>query len=220
MKVNCSCGAVYQVTPAMAGKKVKCKKCSSTFQIPNKPSVRPTGSQLPPRKSVAQRRAEAEAAGRAPAGQRKSRTTGHARAKTPAELKKEREDAVLNKFIDPGRKTLEEQIVERRQDRIEQLRVTNSARYIVVGIVLIALGAGAFFLFQYMDDSGLRIGGGVGRRWGILSIVTLLYYTKAQWWLPAILFLAAAYHFLIGISSLMRIVDIDDEEGIPEHFGG
>ena len=36
IKVQCnSCGKVYQIADALAGKKVKCKNCGAVFPIPN-----------------------------------------------------------------------------------------------------------------------------------------------------------------------------------------
>lgn len=193
MKVKCHCGMVYQVTAAVAGRRVKCKKCSRSFTVPGTRS-----GESPKKRTTAQGPASrALAQGVTP------------KKKTPAQLKAEREEAVLKKYIDPNKKTLEEQIVERRHDRIEKLRVTNSAQYIVIGVVLAALGIGAFMLFAYLG----RNGGVVPR------VVAAVYYTGGQWWLPILFLLAAAYHFFIGIGSLMRIVNIDDEEGLPEHFG-
>lgn len=41
MRVKCECGTSYQPSPKLAGKKVRCKKCSAIIQIPATASPSP-----------------------------------------------------------------------------------------------------------------------------------------------------------------------------------
>ena len=122
-----------------------------------------------------------------------------------AAKKREKENALLNKFIDPDKKSLEEKMSEMRDDRIEKRRVTNGAKYIFIGLILFAVG-----VFYHWLISGINTEG------GFLPIyLALLCYSGSRWWFPAILFLIGIYDVLIGVGSLFKVVDIDDEEALP-----
>ncbi|MFK7769542.1 MAG: hypothetical protein AB8B55_20185 [Mariniblastus sp.] len=117
-------------------------------------------------------------------------------------------------MIDPNKQTLEEQIIAQRQDRIEKLRHSNGAKHIIIGIFAILVGLGLFFLINNFNEGRNRFSINGRRRIG--ALLHLLYWSSGRWWVPLLCFLYAAWQLLIGIGSCLKLVDIDDEEAIPD----
>jgi hypothetical protein len=223
MKVKCACGANYQIHEKHAGKKFKCKKCDSAFTIPQSRSERSGSRQAGGGQSGQSRYrnpagTQSNDSGRQAGGAKAGRqlddlydpTSGPRRAPmSQAEIvaakKRQKEDALLSKFMDPDKKSLEEKMHEMRDDRIEKLRIPNAFRYIFISLILFAVGIVYHWLISSINTEG-----------GFLPIyLGLLCYSGSRWWFPAILFLIGIYDMLVGVGALFRVVDIDDEEALP-----
>ena len=132
MKVNCKCGAAYNVKFQLIGKKVKCKKCGQGFVVPAPNS-----------------------AGLVPATD--SKRPAQKKDMSAAKEKAAREKALLDKMIDPEakqKKTLEERIRERRADSVEQMRVSHGINGIVLGTIGLLLAIGTFVMFFLYPKGG------------------------------------------------------------------
>ena len=187
MRVQCSCGAVYQLKSSFAGKRFACKKCGAAVKVPM--HSRSTGA--------------AGSKSRAPeAATRNSPRHQPQRPKSAAELKAEREEALLAKYSEGDGSSLEDRIAERQRERIEDDRYIQGAKHIIIGVVCLAFAVGAFLLFHYLEQHG-----GVVPR-----IVAVLFWLGGKWWVPAVLALIGAFQLFIGIGSCMKVVDIDEQE--------
>lgn len=189
MRVQCSCGAVYQLKSSFAGKRFACKKCGAGVKVPlhsRSPGMQTAGS-----------------TSRAPQGAtRNSSRQQSQRPRTAAELKAEREEALLQQYSQGDGSSLEDRIAERQRERIEDDRYVQGAKHIIIGIVCFAFAIGAFLLFHYLEQHG-----GVVPR-----IVAVLFWLGGKWWVPAVLALIGAFQLFIGIGSCMKVVDIDEQE--------
>ena len=216
MKIRCRCGAIYQIKEEHAGKKMKCRKCEHQFIVPaNQLSQAAQQQRSNPKQpqplSSGSNYWLKTGEGSAPEQQRR-----RPRPKTPAAPKQrpvtkaEKDDALLKHYSSGS--SLEERVVKRRKERIENGRISNGILFILKGLGWFAGAAFFFWVFDAMEGDGLE---GRGR---VRIIVLLLYYLKAKYWLPPTIALIGFYHCLIGIGSLMGRVDIDDQDDLPEYF--
>ncbi len=177
MKVDCVCGATYNVPESYAGRKVKCKRCKDSF-------IAGGGTGQP--------------------------RTGSVKRQKGALSKEEREEALLKKYSSGS--NLQERMAQRERDTIEADRTSNSIVFILKGVGCFLL---AGFVFWVLTATG--VGDGVGRRGRrVLAIALLLRVVMAEYWLPPLIVLYGLYLIYLGIMSLMRKVDIVDQDQLPQ----
>ena len=169
MNIRCSCGAGYQVTANLAGKQVRCKKCNEVFVVPaNSPSTAevPEGITRPNRK----------------------------KQKTPAELKREKEDALLAKFSKSKKKSSEDFIADNIRDGFEEQQHSAAVRNVFIGPVCIVLAVMSYFLLASLEN------GGVAPR-----IVWVFVLLKGKYWVPPLIFIFGAWSLFSGVVELISI---------------
>ncbi len=184
MKIRCECGAIYNVPESTCGKNVQCKNCDTTFVCPTPPpkpkinleneNVPGTFARSPNARSVV--------------------------ASLPATIQQQQEKAILKKFMSEE-KSLEDRMRERRENSIEQNRISNSLHLIIVGAIWIAAAIVVGVML-------LRLS----------SFMRAPIIFGAQYWLPPPLGLIGVYKIVIGIMSLFRVVDIEGEEQLPSNW--
>ena len=205
----------------MSGKKVKCRKCERQITIPTQTTkASPTQRKTLPQKQPASESYWAQPQTGQPAEPSKTDakpdTTKKKSAKTDSApiTKREKEAVLLNQY---SSSSLEKRMAQRRQERIDDGRMSN-------GIAFIAKGAcwlvGAFLLFlllRMIDEQGFVTTRGFGRRRGLITgLLTLLYLLRAKFWLPPLLALIGAKQLYLGIGALTGKVDIDDQHDFPD----
>ena len=166
MNVRCSCGAAYKVGANLSGKKIRCKKCSAVFVVPKK---------------------AADTAAPATRQVRKKQ-------KTPAELKREKEDALLAKFANSKKKSSEDFIADNIRDSFEEQKHSAAVRNVFIGPACIVLSILSYFLLSSLEN------GGIAPR-----IVWLFVMLKGKYWMPPVLFIIGAGILLFGILELVTI---------------
>ena len=221
MKIKCRCGAIYQIRPEHAGKRMKCRKCSHQFAVP---SQRPATSQENLESSTSQSGMPAAPGaasywvkpGEVAPPQQRGRKSNQNKSKqkltrpTGKQTKAQKDEALLQHYSSGS--SLEERMAQRRRERIEDGRISNGFTLIFYGLAWFA-GAGLiFWLLNSMNGDSW----GFGR---LRFILVILYYLRAQYWLPPTLALIGFYECYLGIGSLLGKVDVDDQDDLPEHFG-
>ena len=186
MKLKCGCGAVYQVRPELAGKKLKCRKCQTVFLVPESQG------------SKAGRPKPAPAQGGHWAPLNRSQTTTKPEVKTrpkkkSSSTKADREAALLAQYSGNGQKTLDERMAERQRETMEDNRLTNCVKHALIGLGCFIAAVAVFFILESLEN------GGVAPR-----IVWLFVWTGGKWWIPPALVMAGAYNSLLAYWFMVR----------------
>ena len=97
---------------------------------------------------------------------------------------------------------------ERRRERIEDDRLPNAIIFFLKGIGCFVVAVLGFMFFQYLAEHGGRVP----------TIVALLHYTGGRWWFAPVMILIGIYQCVLGVGTLTKVVDVDDQADLPEHF--
>lgn len=184
MKVKCNCGAIYQLSEKFSGKKVKCKKCASSFRVPDLWQQ----SNSDPLLAV-----DASNIG-IPIQSKPLK-------KSAAQLKREREDALIAKHEKSSKakgKSTEDFIADNFRDALESKRHDKAVYAIFYGIACFVLAVVLFIVMHMLEK------GGVAPR--IIVYLTMVY---GKWWVPPIVFLIGVYQLLTGI---MELADLNQAQ--------
>ncbi len=197
MKIRCECGAIYNVPESTAGKDVQCKKCNTTFVCPTPPPK--LNLDAAKRKAAAGKKDLPGTFAHSPYA--KSKT-----ASLPPSARQQQEEAVLKKYMSEE-KSLEDRMRDRRESSIEEDRVSNGFRYIVIGCIWIAVAiAVGVLLFSILHFHFLPI-----VAWALIGL-------GAQYWLPPLLGVVGIYKIVIGVLCLCRVIDIESQEQLPSSW--
>lgn len=157
MKIQCQCGAKYEVPDSTASRQFRCKKCAQVI------TVSPVAS--------------AAAASGSPAKPTVSTTT----VPNAEELKRRaREDAILARFTSqPRQPTLEDRIAQRHRDSIESNRFSNSVKYNLIGVACIAVAIGSYIIMDRLEGGGVApiivwVLLWIGGKWWVPALLILI----------------------------------------------
>lgn len=192
MKIQCQCGAVYDVPESAGGKEVHCKKCGTKFVCPASPADSPLDVVDQP----------------LPATFGGSPNAGKKRVPLPPSTRRKREDAILKKHMSV-RSIRQERKRERRATAIEQDRAPNSVVSMICGGVAMASAVSLGVVLWNMSASPWGETSAVRNR----KLLTILYFTGGKYWAPPLLFLIGLYFFVIGFLSYKRIINLE-----PFHY--
>ena len=185
MKVKCHCGAVYQVPPQFHGKQVRCKKCSGSFLVPSGSS------------SVATAPAQAANRMRATAASTRAAARPAPRKKTAAQLKREKEDALLAKYSGNRKKSAEDIIAESFENSFDEANHRAAVISIAIGIILIAVSIFLFYYLNSIEDGDV-----------VLRIVWVFLMIGGKWWLPPAIFLFGLFRLVVGIRDVSSVARV------------
>ena len=178
MKVKCKCGAIYELAAKFAGKSLKCKTCGAGFRIPDSNQTNHSTGTAPANTGTPVKRIRPR--------------------KTPAQIKREKEDALLAKYDKSAKSkgvSTEDFIADNFRDSFESKRHDNAVYSIAYGVACLVL---AFVLFIILDM--LEKGGGVAPK-----IIAALAMVRGKYWAPPIVFLFGVWKLVSGISELKQL---------------
>lgn len=189
MKIRCQCGAIYDVPESTCGKSVQCTKCDNTFVCPTPPPK--------PNLGLVQKNVPGTFV-----------KSPYARSKT-AQAPPQDQDAILKSYMSEE-KSLEDRMRERREGSIEEDRTSNSIRFIFVGCLwIVAAIVAALIFLNVINTESIGV---------IVFVKWLLMGLGAQYWLPTLMAVFGAYKIVVGVMSMLRVVDIQSEEQLPSNW--
>lgn len=123
----------------------------------------------------------------------------HVPAAKKSSRKRSREDKALSKYAGSGKMSLDERMALRQRETMEEERVPNAVKHVLIGIGCLIAAVVVYFVLNALEN------GGVAPR-----IVWVFVLLKGKFWIPPLLGIVGLYQFFMAYWYLFRTLNVDD----------